>query len=98
MREADGYEAGRIVESIRGRDKGGFFLILENAGGGIVLIADGKRHPLGHPKKKKTKHLRAKPARLDLTALRPEGGALQDSDLRRALEASGFAQEQGKEG
>jgi ribosomal protein L14E/L6E/L27E len=93
MKEPFTFEPGRVVESIQGRDKGVFFLILENAGDGIVMIADGSRHKLEHPKKKKTKHLRAKPVLLDLRALRPEGGALQDSDLRRALEANGFAEE-----
>ncbi len=93
MKEPFSFEPGRVVESIQGRDKGGFFLVLENAGDGIVMIADGARHKLGHPKKKKTKHLRAKPVLLNLKTLRPEGGALQDSDLRRALEANGFAEE-----
>ena len=93
MKDPFTFEPGRVVESIQGRDKGGFFLVLENAGDGIVTIADGSRHRLAHPKKKKTKHLRAKPVLLDLERLRPEGGKLQDSDLRRALEANGFAEE-----
>ena len=93
MKDPFTFEPGRVVESIQGRDKGGFFLILENAEDGIVMIADGSRHKLAHPKKKKTKHLRAKPVLLDLERLRPEGGKLQDSDLRRALEANGFAEE-----
>ena len=93
MKDPFTFEPGRVVESIQGRDRGGFFLVLENAGGDFVTIADGSRHRLAHPKKKKTKHLRAKPVLLDLKALRPEGGKLQDSDLRRALEANGFAEE-----
>ena len=93
MKDPFTVEPGRVVESIQGRDRGGFFLVLENAGDGIVTIADGSRHKLAHPKKKKTKHLRAKPVLLDLERLRPEGGKLQDSDLRRALEANGFAEE-----
>ena len=93
MKDPFTFEPGRVVESIQGRDRGGFFLVLENAGDGIVTIADGSRHRLAHPKKKKTKHLRAKPGLRDLERLRPEGGKLQDSDLRRALEANGFADE-----
>ena len=93
MKDPFTFEPGRVVESIQGRDRGGFFLVLENAGDGIVTIADGSRHRLAHPKKKKTKHLRAKPVLLDLERLRPEGGKLQDSDLRRVLEANGFAEE-----
>ena len=92
MKEPFTFEPGRVAESIQGRDKGHFFLVLE-ASEGFATIADGRRHKLANPKKKKTKHLRAKPVLLDLKALRPEGGALQDSDLRRALEANGFAEE-----
>ena len=92
MKEPFSFEPGRVVESIQGRDKGYFFLVLETAGD-IVTIADGSRHRLANPKKKKTKHLRAKPLLLNLKALRPEGGALQDSDLRKALEANGYAEE-----
>ena len=92
MKEPFSFEPGRVVESIQGRDKGHFFLVLE-AAEDIVKIADGLYHRLENPKKKKTKHLRAKPVLLDLKALRPEGGALQDSDLRRVLEANGFAEE-----
>ena len=92
MKEPFTFEPGRVVESIQGRDKGYFFLVME-AAEGTVMIADGNRHRLENPKKKKTKHLRAKPVVLDLKALRPEGGTLQNSDLRKALEANGFAEE-----
>ena len=92
MKEPFTYEPGRVVQSVQGRDKGHFFLVLE-ADESIVKIADGLHHKLENPKKKKTKHLRAKPVLLDLKALRPEGGALQNSDLRRALETNGFAEE-----
>ena len=92
MKEPFTFEPGRVVESVQGRDKGIFSLVME-VSGDIVTIADGRRHKLENPKKKKTKHLRAKPVLLDLKALRPEGGALQNSDLRRALEANGFAEE-----
>ncbi len=91
MKEPIPFDRGRVVESVQGRDRGGFFLVLESNGEGYVMIADGLRHLLEHPKKKKTKHLRAKPVWLDLATLRPEGGPLQNSDLRKALEANGFA-------
>ena len=93
MKEPFSFEPGRVVQSIQGRDRGGFFLILKKEDSDRVLIADGRRHPLDRPKRKKTKHLRAKPALLDLSKLRPEGGKLQDSDLRKALERLGFAEE-----
>ena len=91
MKEAFSFEEGRIVQSIQGRDAKAYFIILNQLEDGFVAIADGDRHKLSHPKRKKTKHLRAKPVLLDLKTLRPEGGALQDSDLRKALEQHGFA-------
>jgi hypothetical protein len=91
MREPFSFEVGRIVESTQGRDRGRYFIVLENMEGGYVRVADGETHRLSAPKKKKTMHLRAKPVLLDMGSLRPEGGKLQDSDLRRALEENGFA-------
>ena len=93
MKEPFTFEPGRVAESIQGRDRGHCFLIMEVEQEGIVRIADGARHKLENPKRKKTKHLRAKPVLLDLKTLRPEGGKLQNSDLRKALEANGFADE-----
>ena len=92
MKEPFSMDPGRVVLSLQGRDQGRYFLILENRGDGFVLIADGDTRRLENPKIKKCKHLRAKPVLLDLDTLRPEGGRLQDSDLRKALENSGFAE------
>ncbi len=91
MKEPLPFEAGRVVQSLQGRDKGRFFIVLEAMEGGFVLMADGLTHKLASPKKKKTKHLHAKPVLLELSSLRKEGGQLQDSDLKRALEQNGFA-------
>ncbi len=93
MKEPFSFEEGRVAESIQGRDRGRAFIILGSAGSDLVWIADGETHTLNHPKKKKTKHLRAKPLVIDLAIARPEGGLLQDSDLRRVLEDNGFAPE-----
>ena len=92
MKEPFSMETGRVVQSLQGRDKGHFFLVLENRGDGFVTMADGRLHKLEHPKKKKTKHLRAKPVLIDWNTLRPEGGPVQNSDLRKALESEGFAE------
>ena len=93
MREPLDFRKGRVVQSTQRRDRGYFFLVTEETGNGLVMIADGRLHRLDHPKKKKTKHLRAKPLVIDLAIARPEGGPLQDSDLRRVLEDNGFAPE-----
>ena len=93
MKEPFSFERGRVVESTQGRDRGKHFLVLERRGQDLVLIADGRSHKLSNPKKKKTKHLRAKPVLINWETIRPEGGKVQDSDLRRALEEHGFAVE-----
>ena len=93
MKEPIPFEKGRVVQSTQGRDKGRYFLILENLGGDMVIMADGMTHTLIHPKKKKTRHLHAKPIVINLETIRPEGGAVQDSDLRKALAKNGFAVE-----
>lgn len=91
MKEPLSFEPGRVVQSLQGRDKGRYFLVLEELGGGMVTVSDGRAHPLNRPKKKKTRHLHAKPIVVNLKTVRPEGGRIQDSDLRRALEMNGFA-------
>ena len=93
MKEPFSFGKGRIVQSTQGRDRGRYFLVLENLGGDLVMIADGLTHPLSRPKKKKTRHLHAKPIVVNLEMIRPEGGKVQDSDLRRALEENGFPAE-----
>ncbi len=52
--------AGEIVQSIRGRDKGDYFVVAE-AGDGFALVVDGKKRKLACPKKKNVKHLRLLP-------------------------------------
>lgn len=93
MKEPLSFERGRVVISTQGRDRGRPFLVLENLGDGMVTMADGLTHRLEHPKKKKTRHLHAKPIMVNFELIRPEGGKIQNSDLRRALEENGFAVE-----
>ena len=90
MMEPLSFEKGRVVISTQGRDIGRPFLVLENLGKDLVTIADGLVHPLERPKKKKTKHLHVKPIMINWNTIRPEGGSVQNSDLRRALEQNGF--------
>lgn len=93
MKEPLSFENGRVVISTQGRDKGIPLIVLEDLGEGFVSVADGLHHKLENPKKKKKMHLHAKPVLIDMTAIRPEGGKIQNSDLRRALEKNGFAVE-----
>ena len=91
MKEPFSFEPGRIVRSTQGRDRGRYFLVMTVSEDGTVTVADGLTHPLKRPKKKKTRHLHAEPIVVNLETIRPEGGEVQDSDLRRALNQNGFA-------
>lgn len=50
------FKRGLVVRSLRGHDKGGFFVVLE-CDSTFALICDGKRRTLEKPKKKKLMHL-----------------------------------------
>ena len=71
---------GLVVRSNAGRDKGGFFVILD-ADERYAVICDGKRRSLSHPKRKSRKHLSA-----TVTAL-PEGSIKTNREIRCALKA-----------
>ena len=47
---------GTVVKSRAGRDKEGWFVVLE-MDGDFAIIADGKSRPTGRPKRKRKKHL-----------------------------------------
>lgn len=55
---------GLVVRSLRGRDKGEFFVVLDSSAG-EVIICDGKRRTLEKPKKKNPIHLAATNTLLD---------------------------------
>ena len=81
---------GRVVLSTQGRDEGRYFIVLEVIDENFVLMADGLTRKIAHPKKKKVKHLRAKPIMVNVDGATLPNHHLQDSDLRSALEAHGL--------
>ena len=83
-------EPGRVVLSTQGRDAGRYFIVLQVIDEQFVLMADGQSRKLAHPKKKKVKHLRAKPILVNVDGQAQPNKRLQDSDLRSALEAHGL--------
>lgn len=83
-------EPGRVVLSTQGRDEGRYFIVLQVIDENFVLMADGLTRKIDHPKKKKVKHLRAKPIMVNVDGATLPNRHLQDSDLRSALEAHGL--------
>ena len=71
-------EAGQIVLSLKGRDKDNL-LVVTKIEDGLCWVADGGERPLGRPKRKNPKHVRATHWRLEL------GDTLTDKQLRRQM-------------
>lgn len=69
--------AGRVVISSAGHDKGRLMLVV-GADGDRVLVADGKERKLEHPKQKNLKHVQG-----TLSSIELEG--LTDKKLRQTL-------------
>jgi len=86
--KANAQDIGRVVISLRGHDRGHWFLIVSEVDERYVLIADGDTRKLGHPKKKQRKHLQAEPViatdALEAIQTHPQTA---DSTLRKALKA-----------
>ena len=84
-----------VVRSLRGRDSGDLFFVLETDGL-YALVVDGKGRRLEKPKKKKLRHLMFVERSLDRTDLKLRTGEkVTNSELRRALASKAGADEKG---
>lgn len=86
-------EVGRVVISRQGRDRDRCFVILSVVDEQYVMMADGLTRKLDHPKRKKVKHLHAKPMKMEGLAERLAAGLVLDSDLRKLLQEAGLQTE-----
>ncbi len=81
-------ELGMLVTARAGRDKGGAFLIVGRFDEAHALIADGRVRKALRPKKKKLRHLNVEPGCAeDIRDKLKRGEAVQDAEIRRAIEA-----------
>ena len=84
-------EVGRVVLSRAGRDQGHVFVIMDVIDENYVAIANGCQRKVDNPKKKKIKHLVAKPELLE--EIREKIFAKKrifDSEVRNKLDAIGY--------
>lgn len=76
---------GQLVRSLSGRDKGRYYLVLTAAEDGFVSLADGRKRPVGAPKRKNVRHLQPiRRVAADL-AERTEGSAITNEEVRAAI-------------
>ena len=91
MRNPVQIEAGRIVISKAGRDRGTAYAVLGLPSEDRVLVADGRSRTCDHPKKKNVRHLAAKPERIPELAGSPAAEPRRlDEAIRRGLKAAGY--------
>ena len=84
-------EVGRVVLSRAGRDQGHLFVIVDVIDENYVAIANGCQRKVDNPKKKKIKHLVAKPELLEEISKKiSEKKRIFDSEVRNKLDAIGY--------
>jgi len=76
------YQAGCLVRSLAGHDKGCLFIILKEDAQ-YVYLADGKTRSAGKPKRKKKKHIQLSFIRDEkLSETLMNGGTVRDEAIR----------------
>lgn len=89
----DDMDIGRVVLAKAGRDKGRHFVIVGRIDENYVWIANGRTRSIDKPKKKKIKHLEAKPHVVyNVREKILSGKKVFDAELRKSLEALGYEQ------
>ena len=84
-------EVGRVVFSRAGRDQGHYFVVVDVLDEDYVAIANGCQRKVDNPKKKKIKHLVAKPELLEEISKKiSEKKRIFDSEVRNKLDAIGY--------
>ena len=85
------FEVGRVVFSRAGRDQGHYFVIVDVIDENYVAVANGCQRKVDNPKRKKIKHLVAKPEIIE--EIREKISAKKrifDSEVRNKLDAIGY--------
>ena len=79
-------EPGQLVVSTAGRDRGRFYLVLEETLENKVYVVDGEIRKVAKPKRKNKKHLRPYPElSSEVTQKLKAGLKITDLDVRKAL-------------
>lgn len=77
---------GQVVRSVRGRDRGRWYLVVNTSADGFILVADGMRRTLSRPKRKNPRHLMVYDAKVDsISEALAAGRRVNDRDVDQAL-------------
>jgi ribosomal protein L14E/L6E/L27E len=84
-------EPGRVVISKAGRDEGRALVVLALDGTEFALVADGRLRTVEKPKRKKFRHLMAKPVCIDsIREKLTQNSPLLNAEIRAALDLAGY--------
>ncbi len=82
----DEFYPSSLVESIAGRDKDRYFIVLAVEDEQYVAISDGKMRKTDHPKRKKKKHLKTLGRSSELIAQKlRDGQRITNNELKTAI-------------
>lgn len=80
------FKQGSVVYSVKGRDKGVFYVCVSPVTDNYVFVSDGATHKLNKPKRKNIKHIKSAGASLDgIAAKLIENKKVFDSELKSGL-------------
>lgn len=86
-------EPGGICQSLQGRDKGRYYIVIGVDLGGNVFVTDGNFKRLASPKKKNLKHLRLLPDKAESIAKKfLDGEHVFDTEIYSALKSYNYPQ------
>ena len=84
-----GYEAGCLVRSLAGHDKGNIFIIIKEDAE-YVYLADGRLRTVADPKRKKKKHVQiSRICDEKLCEKLVNGGTVRDEEVKRFIKCNG---------
>lgn len=82
----EGIQVGTIVYSVRGRDSGRFYIVVEIVDDKYIKIADGELRRIEKPKLKQIKHIKSDGESIPRLAEKlREGTKIFDAEIRSAL-------------
>lgn len=82
----EGIQIGTIVYSVKGRDSGRFYIVVEVVDDKYIKIADGQLRRIEKPKLKQIKHIKSDGESIPRLAEKlKEGAKIFDAEIRSAL-------------
>ena len=88
MMADESVQPGRLVGSVKGRDRGRFYLVIGPADSLFVLVVDGEGRKVDNPKRKNVRHLQFYDSLAGEVAVKVGAGKrVTNMDVRKAIKS-----------